>query len=77
VTDDNAHKVLDIFSYFESKPGDVLGSNNFVAVGTRRRWRMADLQEGLEEAHRIGWIATAERGWRLTENGFRESSKAS
>ncbi len=73
--EDNAHKVLDIFSHFGSTAGDVLLSNNFVAVGARRRWRMTDLQEGIEEARRSGWIEGATRGWRLTEDGAREASR--
>lgn len=71
--EDNAHKVLDIYAYFESKPGEVLLSDNFVAIGTRRHWLMNDLQAGIEQAERSGWIEAATRGWRLTENGYREA----
>ncbi|WP_158811405.1 hypothetical protein [Beijerinckia sp. L45] len=78
MAEDNVHKVLDIFSYFDSKAGEVLLATNFVAVGARRQWRMSDLQEGIEEASRIGWVEAAPQGgWRLTEDGFREAAQHS
>jgi hypothetical protein len=54
--EDNAHKVLEVFSHFRARPGRVLRVNNFVAVGARRRWEMSDLQQGLEFASEQGWV---------------------
>jgi hypothetical protein len=72
---ENACRVLEIYSHFNSEPGQVLLACNFGTVCARRDWQMTDLQEGLEEANRLGWIEAATRGWRLTESGYREASK--
>ena len=50
-------------------------ANAFVAVGHRRHWPMSDLQSGLEEALRSGWVEEARNDWRLTIDGFEESAK--
>lgn len=70
--EDNAHKVLEVFSHFRARPGYVLRANNFVAVGARRRWEMSDLQQGLEFASEQGWIREKGGGIELTEQGFAE-----
>ena len=72
--DENGRKVLRIYSEFESEIGDILVSNNFIAVGRRRKWNMRDLQDGIEDAAKSGWIESAEPdpGWRLTAEGYRE-----
>jgi len=69
---DNAHKVLQVFSHFRARPGHVLRVNNFVAVGTRRRWEMSDLQQGLEFASEQGWVRQNGAAIELTEQGFSE-----
>lgn len=66
----NARKVLDVYSHFRSRPGHVLRSNNFVAVGVQRRWEMSDLQQGLEHALEKEWIRERNGGFELTERGF-------
>ena len=68
--DDNAHKVLEVFSHFRARPGHILRVNNFVAVGARRRWEMSDLQQGLEFASEEGWIEEKNGGIELTRKGF-------
>ncbi len=70
IPEENAHRVLEVFSYFESVPGKVLPARNFVAVGERRRWNISDLQKGLEFASAQGWVRKQERGIELTEQGF-------
>ena len=74
---DNAHKILDVYAHFEKQPGEALVSNHFLGVGRLRRWRASDLQEGIEEAHRNGWVEKAHPGWRLTELGYAEFAKPS
>ena len=71
---DNAHKVLDIFARFKAEPGRTLISNHFLAVGERQRWTAMDLQAGIEEAHRRGWVEPG-RGWTLTQAGFDEMER--
>lgn len=66
----NAQKILEIFSHFKSRPGHVLRTNNFVAVGARRRWDMRDLQQGLEFAISEGWITGENGDFELTTHGF-------
>ena len=70
--EDNGRKVLEIFSHFNSRPGDVLRVNNFIAVGARRRWKMNDLQQGLEYAAQKGWVKSKNGGFELTHRGFDE-----
>jgi hypothetical protein len=70
--EENGLKILEIYNHFGSKPGHVLGVNNFVAVGARRRWEMRDLQQGLEFALQRGWIRQKDGGFELTETGFAE-----
>jgi hypothetical protein len=71
-TIENAHKILEIYKHFASRPGHVLRVYNFVAVGARRRWDMNDLQQGLESAIERGWIAARAGEFELTESGFAE-----
>jgi hypothetical protein len=70
--EENAKKILEIYRHFGSRPGHVLGVNNFVAVGARRRWEMVDLQQGLEFALQRGWIREKNGGFELTQDGFAE-----
>ncbi len=67
---DYAQRVLEIYSYFKSEPGDVLLANNLVAVGSRWGWKMDDLQGGVEAAMDRGWVERAQPGWRLTQIGY-------
>ena len=67
----NAISILDIYAYFKGEPGLKLISNNFLAVGSRRRIKPADLQSGINYATQKGWIAVEPDGaLRLTETGF-------
>jgi hypothetical protein len=68
--EENAQKVLEVFSHFRARPGHVLLANNFVAIGSRRRWEMSDLQQGLEFASSQGWVTDKNGGIELTEQGF-------
>jgi hypothetical protein len=69
--EDNGRLVLGIYAHFDSKPGDVLRANNFVAVAARRRIPIADIQSGLEYAAEVKWIEETENGsLRLTHLGF-------
>ena len=72
---DNAHKILEIYASFEAEPGRTLLSNHFLAVGERRRWTPHELQDGIEEAHRRGWVEPG-RGWSLTRAGFDEMERS-
>jgi hypothetical protein len=72
---DNAHKILWIFEHFGSKPGEVLRVKNIVAVGNLQRWRMSDLQEGLDYALENHWVEQPRIGsFKLTEIGDQELS---
>jgi hypothetical protein len=69
----NGRDILRIFAHFNSRPGEVLRANNFVAVGARWQLRMTDLQNGLEYARENGWIQELPSGGiKLTERGFAE-----
>jgi hypothetical protein len=69
--EENGKTVLGIYAHFGSRPKDVLGANNFVAVAARRRIPISDIQTGLEFALAAGWIEETENGsLRLTEQGF-------
>jgi hypothetical protein len=68
--EENAQKILEVFSHFRARPGHVLRANNFVAIGARRRWEMSDLQQGLEFASSLGWIREKNNGIELTQEGF-------
>jgi hypothetical protein len=70
--EENAQKVLEVFSHFRARPGHVLRANNFVTIGARRRWEMSDLQQGLEFAYSLGWIREKSNGIELTQEGFAE-----
>lgn len=72
---DNAHKVLTVYAYFKVRPGQNLVSSDFLAIGDRQRWDVADLQGGIDDARRQGWIERGERGWRLTTAGFEEAAR--
>ena len=72
---DDVQKIMRIYGYFKAKPGHVLISNHFLAVGLRQRWTAQELDDGIEEARRQGLVdRAAEGGWRLTEAGFRETA---
>ena len=73
MSEDNAHKILDVYAHFKTRPGEALISNHFLGVGKLRRWLASDLQNGIEEAQRHGWVEKAERGWALTDAGFQQS----
>ncbi|HEX8527023.1 hypothetical protein [Allosphingosinicella sp.] len=69
--EENGRTVLQIYAHFGSRPGEVLRSNNFVAVAARRRIPIADIQDGLEFALEAGWIEETENGsLRLTDEGY-------
>ena len=69
--EENGKLVLEIYSRFDSQPGDELRANNFVAVAARRHIPMAEIQNGLDYAAKKKWIVeTANGSLRLTEDGF-------
>lgn len=68
--EENGRKILQIYSHFNSRPGNVLRVSNLAAVGLRRRWLSSDLQQGLEFAIERGWIREKNGGFELTETGF-------
>ena len=72
---DDAHKILDIYASFKAEPGRTLISIHFLAVGERHRWTPHELQAGIEEAHRRGWVEPG-RGWTLTQAGFEEMERS-
>lgn len=73
---DNAHKVLVVYDFFEVRPGEHLVSDHFLAIGRRQHWRSEDLQDGLTEANRRGWIEKGDKGWRLTGDGYDEAVRS-
>lgn len=63
--------VLSIYAHFNSRPGEALRSNNFIAVAARQRIRIDDLQAGLDYAAEMGWVEETENGYlKLTDKGF-------
>ena len=73
---DNAHKVLIVYDYFKVPAGHDLVSDHFLAIGGRQHWRTEDLQDGIAEANRHGWIEKGDRGWRLTREGYEEAIRS-
>ena len=74
----NARRVLVAFEQYERKSEDVLWANNIIAVGTRMRWDMNDLQRGLLYAFDHKWLEKApeeDGGIRLTAAGFDEMQR--
>ena len=70
---ENAKKILEIYKHFDSKEGDVLRANNFMAVGSSKGWDMKDLQQGLDFAMERNWLEREPTGWlKLTGTGFKE-----
>jgi len=70
---ENGHKILEIYKHFDCKEGDVLSSNNFLAVGMNKNWDTRELQLGLNFAVETGWLERAPNGWlKLTKAGYRE-----
>lgn len=74
MTENNVDKVLYVFSHFDTKPGESLISNHFLGVGRFRHWAADDLQNGIEEAHALGFVEKADRGWGLTQAGYEKAS---
>ncbi|WP_156311726.1 hypothetical protein [Methylobacterium platani] len=71
--EESGRLVLNIYAHFNSRPGHVLRANNFVAVASRQRIHMEDIQQGLDYAASQKWIEETDNGClRLTELGFRE-----
>jgi hypothetical protein len=68
--EENARRVLQIYARFDSRPGHVLRASNFVAVGSRWRIPISDIQDGLDYAAEMNWIEETDNGLRLTEAGF-------
>ena len=70
---ENAKKILNVYKHFNSKEGDVLRANNFIAVGSSKGWDMKDLQQGLNFAVEQRWLKIKPTRWlKSTESGFRE-----
>lgn len=67
---ENGRKVLETYSELNSRPGDVLRTNNFMAIAVQRRWEMSDVADGLEYAVDQGWIEERNGAFRLTDAGF-------
>ena len=74
MTESNVDKVLYVYNHFDTKPGEALISNHFLGVGRFRRWAADDLQNGIEEAHALGFVEKADRGWGLTKAGYEKAS---
>ena len=74
MTESDVDKVLYVYNHFNTKPGDALISNHFIGVGRFRRWAATDLQRGIEEAHALGFVEKAKRGWGLTQAGYVKAS---
>ena len=69
--EENVRRALEVYAYFEAKPGEVLTSLHFVPIAKRRHWNINGFQEGIEEVSRRGWLSRVEEGgWRLTDAGY-------
>ena len=75
MSESNLEKVLMVFRHFKTKAGEALVSDHFLGIGRLRHWEVHDLQDGIEEAYRIGWVEKGKLGWRLTEAGFEAASR--
>ena len=71
-----AHQVLWVFHHHGRKPGEILRRQSFGEAFDEPDWRARDLDDGLKQAIKAGWIAQ-EGGWyRLTQAGFGEAARA-
>lgn len=69
--EDKARMVLRIFNHFGKRPGGFLQNHNFLTVYQKLEMQWADVNDGLDEAAKRGWIQKDEQGFiRLTESGF-------
>ena len=73
----NLEKVLIVYTHFKTMPGEALVSDHFLGIGRLRHWNAHDLQDGIDEAYRIGWVEKGKLGWRLTKAGFEAASSLS
>ena len=70
--EENAHRILEIFSKFEMRPGEVLPPGavltNWIKMVSART---DDLNNGLQYAVEHGWITQkTDEKYELTETGF-------
>jgi hypothetical protein len=68
-----AGEILSIFvGHFNCRPGEVLRTNNFLAVWHGRGLKAEDFKPGMELAAQRGWIEVLSGGtsFRLTKDGF-------
>ncbi len=67
-----ARKVLDIFKHFGTRPGEVLLTNNLIAMAAKRDLRTEDLAKGLKYGYAQGWFEDGpNQTIKLTEAGFK------
>ena len=57
-SDENARKVLQIFSHFGTRPGEGTMQQNILAVMADKNWRSDDINEGLTWGLENGWFET-------------------
>ncbi len=71
--DEKARSVLAIFARFDSRPGEALRPNNFVALAAEMGLRTSDIGEGIKHGQSQGWFEDGENhSVKLTESGFAE-----
>jgi hypothetical protein len=71
--DDNARMVLQIYQSFKARSGHALVESAFVRAAVKRGLVLADIQDGLIEAQRRGWIERGQNNsFVLTDLGFAE-----
>jgi hypothetical protein len=71
-----AREILSIFvEHFKSRPGDVLRSNNFLAVWHSRGLQSEDFKPGMDFAAEKEWVEVIDVGitFQLTDAGFAEA----
>jgi hypothetical protein len=70
--EEKARMVLKIYEHLKTRPGDVLGTENFLHVGTAMNFGHNDIADGLEHGILLGWFKHDPNGWSLTETGYAE-----
>lgn len=63
--------VLRIFKDFDTRPGEVLMSQNFTAVAAKNGWRNDDIASGIKRGYALGWFEDGPNGTvKLNDSGF-------
>ena len=71
--EENARNVLEVFRHLDRRAGEVVLEKTLLQTWAKWGWRIEDdLASGLLKAEELGWVERTKRGYRLTDEGFRD-----